>query len=57
MRTESHKEKMARKAKERALAARSVGTPLVLANLSKSHPDYGMSPTEHAVAKAARTAV
>lgn len=48
---ETHKQKMERKRKQRDLLYRSTGTPLVLANLSKNHPDYGMSPQEHEKAK------
>ena len=49
-----HKEKMANKAKQRDLQHRSTGTPMILANLSKNHPDYGMSPAEHLRAKQER---
>ena len=48
---------MERKAARRAYWYRSTGTPLVLANISRNHPDYGMSPAEHEAAKAARRAV
>ena len=51
---ETHKEKMARKAKARDLEYRSTPEPLVLANLSKNHMDYGMSPAEHLRAKQER---
>ena len=53
-RLEKHKAKMARKAKIRDLQYRSTPKPLVLANLSVRHPDYGMSPAEHLRAKAER---
>lgn len=52
--TETHKEKMERKKKQRDLLYRSVGVPLVLANISKNHMDYGMSPAEHLRAKRER---
>jgi hypothetical protein len=51
---EAHKEKMARKARRRDLWYRSASEPLILANLSKNHMDYGMSPAEHLRAKAER---
>lgn len=51
MKNESHKNKMQRKAKERDLRHRSTPAPLVLANISSKHPDYGMSPQEHEAAK------
>lgn len=51
---ETHKQKMERKRRQRDLLYRSTGTPLVLANLSKNHPDYGMSPAEHLRAKRER---
>lgn len=54
MRTEEHKRKMLRKRMARERAYRSVGQPLVLANISKNHPDYGMSPAEHEAAKKSR---
>lgn len=53
---ETHKEKMARKAKARDLEHRSTGESLVLANISKNHMDYGMSPAEHLRAKQERAA-
>jgi len=52
-----HKEKMARKERQRDLWYRSTGTPLILANISKNHRDYGMSPAEHLRAKAERLAL
>jgi hypothetical protein len=51
-----HKQKMADKVKKRDLEYRSTGTPMILANLSKNHPDYGMSPAEHLRAKQERAA-
>jgi len=53
-RTEKHREKMNRKAKQRDLRYRSTGEKLILANISKNHMDYGMSPAEHLRAKAER---
>lgn len=53
-RLELHKEKMVRKAKQRDMWHRSTGTPLILANISKNHMDYGMSPAEHLRAKRER---
>ena len=54
MRLEAHKQKMMMKAKKRDLEYRSMGTPLILANISVNHKDYGMSPAEHLRAKAER---
>ena len=51
---ETHKEKMARKAKARDLEYRSTPQSLILANISKNHVDYGMSPAEHLRAKQER---
>ena len=51
---ETHKEKMERKRKQRDLWYRSTSQPLVLANISKNHMDYGMSPAEHLRAKRER---
>jgi len=51
---ETHTEKMKRKAKRREMWYKSTPDPLVLANLSRNHPDYGMSPKEHEDAKRAR---
>ena len=51
---ETHKQKMARKAKRREMWYKSTPQPLVLANISRKHPDYGMSPSEHLRAKAER---
>lgn len=51
---ETHKEKMERKRKQRDLLYRSTGEPLVLANISSNHVDYGMSPAEHLRAKQER---
>lgn len=46
-----HDQKMERKRKRREYEHRSTGEPLVLANLSRNHPHYGLSPTEHEAAK------
>ena len=54
MRLEAHRMKMMKKAKKRDLEYRSMGTPLILANISVDHQDYGMSPAEHLRAKAER---
>jgi hypothetical protein len=54
MRLEAHKQKMMKKAKRRDLWHRSVGTPLIMANISQNHMDYGMSPAEHLRAKQER---
>jgi hypothetical protein len=51
---ETHKEKMERKRKQRDLMYRSTGEGLVLANISRNHVDYGMSPAEHLRAKQER---
>lgn len=54
MRLEAHKQKMMMKAKRRDLEYRSMGTPLIMANISQNHMDYGMSPAEHLRAKQER---
>ena len=51
---ETHKQKMERKRKQRDLMYRSIGEGLVLANISRNHVDYGMSPVEHLRAKQER---
>ena len=51
---ETHKQKMERKRKQRDLMYRSIGEVLVLANISRNHVDYGMSPAEHLRAKQER---
>jgi hypothetical protein len=51
---EMHKQKMERKKKQRDMWYRSTGQALILANISKNHMDYGMSPAEHLRAKAER---
>lgn len=54
--TETREQKLARKAKARDMFYRSTGDKLVLANLSKNHMDYGMTPAEHLRAKSERLA-
>lgn len=49
-----HKAKLERKQKRRDYQHRSTGEPLILANISQNHQDYGMSPAEHLVAKTNR---
>lgn len=51
---ETHEQKMRRKAKQREMWYKSTPQPLILANLSKNHMDYGMSPAEHLRAKVER---
>jgi hypothetical protein len=51
---ETHKQKMERKKKQRDIWYRSTGQQLILANISKNHMDYGMSPAEHLRAKQER---
>lgn len=51
---ETHTQKMKRKAKRREMWHKSTGQPLILANISKNHMDYGMSPAEHLRAKRER---
>lgn len=51
---ETRAEKLARKRRARHMFSRSQPEPLVLANISKNHMDYGMSPAEHLRAKAER---
>ena len=51
---ETRLEKLERKRKRREMEYKSTGDKLVMANLSKNHPDYGMSPQEHLRAKAER---
>ena len=53
-RLKAHKEKMERKRKQRDLMYRSTGAGLILANISRNHVDYGMSPAEHLRAKEER---
>jgi hypothetical protein len=51
---ETHKQKMERKRKRREMAYKSTPSPLILANISVNHMDYGMSPAEHLRAKQER---
>lgn len=51
----NHEDKMLYKERRRLMWWKSTSTdPLVLANISKHHPDYGMSPKEHEHAKMCR---
>jgi len=50
----AHKAKMADK--RARLPADGEREPVATANLSKNHPDYGMTPAAHAAAKARRKA-
>lgn len=52
---ETREEKLNRKRRSRDMFHRSSPTPLVLANISKDHMDYGMSPAEHLRAKQERS--
>jgi hypothetical protein len=54
---ETRAEKLARKRRARDMFYRSCPEPLILANISKNHMDYGMSPAEHLRAKAERLAL
>ena len=54
---ETRAEKLARKKRAREMWYKSTPEPLVLANISKNHMDYGMSPAEHLRAKAERLAL
>ena len=51
---EMHKQKMERKKKMREMYYKSTPSPLILANISKNHMDYGLSPAEHLRAKQER---
>lgn len=51
---ETREQKLARKRRARDMFHRSTGKQLVLANISKNHTDYGMSPAEHLRAKQVR---
>lgn len=51
---ETRAEKLARKKRAREMWYKSTPEPLVLANISKNHMDYGMSPAEHLRAKQER---
>lgn len=52
--TITHKQKMQRKSKRREMQYKSTPSPLILANISVNHMDYGMSPAEHLRAKQER---
>lgn len=43
---DSHTRKMEAKRKRRELWYKSTGEPLIMANLSANHPEYGLSPEE-----------
>lgn len=49
-----HKQKMNQKSKRREMQYKSTPSPLILANISVNHMDYGMSPAEHLRAKQER---
>lgn len=51
---ETRAEKLERKRRRREMEYKSTGINLVMANISRNHPDYGMSPAEHLRAKAER---
>lgn len=51
---ETRAEKLERKRRRREMEYKSTGVHLVMANISRNHPDYGMSPAEHLRAKAER---
>lgn len=51
---ETRQEKLARKKRAREMWYKSRPEPLILANISKNHMDYGMSPAEHLRAKRER---
>jgi hypothetical protein len=51
---ETRAEKLERKRKRREMEYKSTGVHLVMANISRNHPDYGMSPAEHLRAKVER---
>ncbi len=51
---EMHKQKLERKKKMREMYYKSTPSPLILANISRNHMDYGMSPAEHLRAKQER---
>lgn len=48
---ETRKQKLERKRKRREMWYKSTPQPLILANLSVNHKDYGLSPAEHLRAK------
>lgn len=51
---QTHKQKMDQKTKRREMQYKSTPSPLILANISVNHMDYGMSPAEHLRAKQER---
>lgn len=52
---ETRAQKLARKKRARDMFYKSQPEPLILANISKNHMDYGMSPSEHEKAKRERS--
>lgn len=50
----THKQKMERKRKRSEMHYKSTPSPMILANISVNHMDYGMSPAEHLRAKQER---
>ena len=51
---EKRKQKLERKRKNREMQYKSTPSPMILANISVNHMDYGMSPAEHLRAKQER---
>ena len=51
---EKRKQKLEQKSKRREMWHKSTPSPLILANISVNHMDYGMSPAEHLRAKQER---
>ena len=51
---EKRKQKLERKRKNREMQYKSNPSPMILANISVNHMDYGMSPAEHLRAKQER---
>ena len=51
---EKRKQKLEQKSKRREMWHKSTPSPLILANISVNHMDYGMSPAEHLCAKQER---
>lgn len=51
---ETREQKLARKTRAREMWYKSTPDPMILANISRNHQDYGMSPAEHLRAKRER---
>ena len=51
---ETREQKLARKREARMRWYKSTPDPMILANISRNHQDYGMSPAEHLRAKEKR---